>query len=137
MLIMKCSNCNKYVSSVLLAEIETIICEHCGVEIAVKNVLVSSNGFTFDRQDLLKRFFRYRKLLDEVIDENNAMDGNNDITAVSKSSVNQFLTILQGMMSGARDNFRVQFTAPLQVKVRYGGHECWGSFYNLSMEGAR
>ena len=57
MLIMKCPKCNKYISSALLAEIATIVCEHCSAEVAVKNVLVSSNGFTFDRQDLLKRFF--------------------------------------------------------------------------------
>ena len=46
MLIMKCPKCNKYISSALLAEITTIACEHCGAEVAVKNVLVSSNGFT-------------------------------------------------------------------------------------------
>ncbi|MDX2479869.1 MAG: PilZ domain-containing protein [Desulfuromusa sp.] len=137
MLIMKCPKCNKYISSALLAEIATIDCEHCGVTVAVKNVLVSSNGFTFDRQDLLKRFFRYRKLLDEVIDEHSSMVENNLNSAVSKSSIHQFLNILQGMMTGARDNFRFQFSAPLQVTVTYNRHECRGTFYNLSMEGAR
>ncbi|MDX2494637.1 MAG: PilZ domain-containing protein [Desulfuromusa sp.] len=137
MLIMKCPKCNKYISSALLAEITTIACEHCGADVAVNNVLVSSNGFTFDRQDLLKRFFRYRKLLDEVIDEHSSMDENRVSSAVSKSSVQQFLNILQGMMTGARDNFRMQFLAPLRVTIRYSKHECSGTFYNLSMEGAR
>jgi DNA-directed RNA polymerase subunit RPC12/RpoP len=137
MLIMKCPKCNKYISSALLAEITTISCEHCGAEVAVKNVLVSSNGFTFDRQDLLKRFFRYRKLLDEVIDEHNSLSENRNSSAESKSSVKQFLSILQGMMTGARDNFRLQFSSPLRVKIRYSSHECSGIFYNLSMEGAR
>lgn len=137
MLIMKCPKCNNYISSALLAEIATIACEHCGVEVAVKNVLVSSNGFTFDRQDLLKRFFRYRKLLDEVIDEHNSMTENQASSAVSKSSIHQFLSILQGMMTGARDHFRLQFSDPLQVKVSYDRHECHGIFYNLSMAGAR
>ena len=137
MLIMKCPKCNKYISSALLAEINTIVCEHCGADVAVKNVLVSSNGFTFDRQDLLKRFYRYRKLLDEVIDENSSMVENRESSAVSKSSIQQFLNILQGMMTGARDNFRFQFSTPVQVKICYSKHECCGVFYNLSMEGAR
>ena len=137
MLIMKCPKCNKYINSALLAEINTIVCEHCGTEVAVRNVLVSSNGFTFDRQDLLKRFYRYRKLLDEVIDENSSMAENKESSAVSKSSIQQFLNILQGMMTGARDNFRVQFSNPVRVKICYGKHECSGVFYNLSMEGAR
>ncbi|MFK5925297.1 MAG: PilZ domain-containing protein [Desulfuromusa sp.] len=137
MLIMKCPKCNKYINSVLLAEITTIVCEHCGADVAVKNVLVSSNGFTFDRQDLLKRFFRYRKLLDEVIDENSSMAENRESSSVSKSSLQQFLGILQGMMTGARDHFRLQFSTPLRVKICYGKHTCSGTFYNLSMEGAR
>jgi len=134
---MKCPKCNKYINSALLAEITTIACEHCGAEVAVKNVLVSSNGFTFDRQDLLKRFFRYRKLLDEVIDEHNSLSENRNSSAESKNSIKQFLNILQGMMTGARDNFRLQFSTPFRVKICYSSHECSGNFYNLSMEGAR
>ncbi|SEA21844.1 PilZ domain-containing protein [Desulfuromusa kysingii] len=137
MLIMKCPKCSKYIKSALLAEIQTIVCEHCGAEVAVNNVLVSSNGFTFDRQDLLKRFFRYRKLLDEVIDENNSMAENGRSSAESKKSIKQFLTILQGMMTGARDNFRLQFSTPFRVEVCYGKNACSCNFYNLSMEGAR
>ena len=137
MLIMKCQKCDKYISSSLLAEITTVVCEHCGAEVAVKNVLVSSNGFTFDRQDLLKRFFRYRKLLDEVIDEHSSLSENKNSSADSKNSIKQFLNILQGMMTGARDNFRLQFSSPFRVKTCYSKHECSGNFYNLSMEGAR
>ncbi|MEE4252607.1 MAG: PilZ domain-containing protein [Desulfuromusa sp.] len=137
MLIMKCPKCTKYISSALLAEITTINCEHCGADVAVKNVLVSSNGFTFDRQDLLKRFFRYRKLLDEVIDENSSMAENKLSSAESRNSIKQFLNILQGMMTGARDNFRLQFSSPFRVKICYSKTECSGNFYNLSMQGAR
>ncbi len=136
MLIMKCPKCDKYISSALLAEIAAITCEHCGVEVPVRNVLITSNGFTFDRHDLLKRFYRYRKLLDEVIDERNALANNSKASAVSKRSVEQFLAILQGMMTGARDNFRFQFSDPVHTKLHYGRHSCDGIFYNLSMEGA-
>lgn len=136
MLIMKCPECNKYISSALLAEIKSIACEHCGVEVPVANVLISSNGFTFDRNDLLKRFFRYRKLLDEVIDERNSLVENTGASDVSKRSIEQFMAILQGMMTGARDNYRYEFSAPLAVKLRYGKKECHGTFFNLSTEGA-
>ncbi len=138
MLIMKCPKCDKYISSALLAEIETIVCEHCHAEVPVRNVLVSSNGFTFDRNDLLKRFFRYRKLLDEVIDEHNSMVNSKSTSSEeSRRSIEQFLAILQGMMTGARDNFRYQFSFPLPAKICYSRHECHGTFFNLSAEGAR
>jgi hypothetical protein len=137
MLIMKCPKCEKYISSALLAEISSIVCEHCHAEVPVSNVLVSSNGFTFDRNDLLKRFFRYRKLLDEVIDEHSSMVNGANSSAESRRSIEQFLAILQGMMTGARDNFRYQFSFPLPAKLCYSRHECSGTFFNLSTEGAR
>ena len=136
MLIMKCPKCEKYINSALLAEITSIACEHCRETVAVNNVLVSSNGFTFDRNDLLKRFFRYRKLLDEVIDEHSSLAENSGASDVSKRSVEQFLSILQGMMTGARDNYRYQFSARLVAKLCYSRHECSGTFFNLSTEGA-
>ncbi len=136
MLIMKCPECQKYISSALLAEIPRIVCEHCGSEVAVKNILVSSNGFTFDRDDLLKRFFRYRKLLDEVIDERNTLDESAAVSAESKRSMQQFLTILQGMMTGARDNFRCLFADPIRVELFYEHNRSACVFHNLSMTGA-
>ena len=136
MLIMKCPKCDNYISSALLAEITSITCEHCSAEVVVSNILVSSNGFTFDRNDLLKRFFRYRKLLDEVMDEHSSLTEKNGASDVSKRSVEQFLAILQGMMTGARDNFRYQFTTPLSTKLCYSRHECNGTFFDLSTEGA-
>lgn len=136
MLIMKCSHCDKYIKSDLLVELSSIKCEHCGKDVAVNNVLVSSNGFTFDRNDLLKRFFRYRKLLDEVIDERNSLGENSAASQESKRSIEQFLSILQGMMTGARDNFRCQFDSSLKVDLTCNGHHYRCSFVNLSMEGA-
>lgn len=136
MLIMKCSQCEKYISSPLLAEISTIACEHCGTTVPVANVLVSSNGFTFDRNDLLKRFFRYRKLLDEVIDERNAMASNPQVSEASKRSIDQFMRILQGMMTGARGHFRCSVETGLETRVTYPSGQGLGKFVNLSMEGA-
>lgn len=136
MLIMKCPECDKFISSALLAEITSIQCDFCHAQVPVKNILVSANGFTFDRNDLLKRFFRYRKLLDEVIDERNALLNSTGASAESKRSIEQFLSILQGMMTGARDNFRYQFDTRVEAHLVYGQHRCHGNFVNLSMEGS-
>ena len=136
MLIMKCPKCNKYIRSGLLAEIKSIVCEHCQVNVPVANVLISSNGFTFDRADLLKRFFRYRKLLDEVIDERNSLVENSNASDASKRSIEQFMAILQEMMTGARDNYRYEFKVPLSAKLHYSKNTCRGTFFNLSAEGA-
>jgi DNA-directed RNA polymerase subunit RPC12/RpoP len=136
MLMMKCSQCSQYIKSELLAELVTIRCEHCQAEVAVKGVLVSSNGFTFDRDDLLKRFFRYRKLLDEVIDERNQLNASATASKESKRSIDQFLTILQGMMTGARGNFRYQFDSSVTAELICGLKHHRGRFINLSMEGA-
>lgn len=136
MLMMKCPECEKYISSALLAEIPRIRCEHCAVEVPVGNVLVSANGFTFERSDLLKRFYRYRKLLDEVMDEQAALESNPTASAESKRSLEQFLAILQGMMTGAREHCRYQFDAPITTRLDFGSATCHGYFTNLSMEGA-
>ena len=136
MLIMKCPKCDKYIRSGLLAEIKSIVCEHCQANVPVANVLISSNGFTFERNDLLKRFFRYRKLLDEVIDERNSLVGNANASAASKHSIEQFMAILQEMMTGARDNYRYEFAVPLSAKLQYSKNSCHGTFFNLSTEGA-
>lgn len=136
MLIMKCPECQKYISSALLAEIPSINCDHCGTNVSVDNVLVTANGFTFGRKDLLKRFFRYRKLLDEVIEERNNLGENPTVSKESKHSIEQFLNILQGMMSGARDHFRCRFDAPVGVRLGIAGKELHGDFADLSMTGA-
>ncbi len=133
MLMMKCPQCNKYINSELLAEIKSIVCEHCGAKVPVVNLLVSSSGFTFDRDHLLKQFFRYRQLLDEVIDERNSSSSSSD---ESKRSLEQFMTILQGMMAGARGNFRYEFSPSLAAQLCYSKNECSGILFNLSTEGA-
>jgi hypothetical protein len=99
-------------------------------------VLISSNGFTFERNDLLKRFYRYRKLLDEVIEERNTLSSNNAASDVSLRSIEKFMSVLQGMMAGARDHYRCEFAQPILVKMRYLQQECSGTIYNMSMDGA-
>ncbi|WP_224746847.1 PilZ domain-containing protein [Pelovirga terrestris] len=133
---MKCPKCQNYIRSALLAELQVIVCDQCQTQVPVDNVLISSNGFTFERNDLLKRFYRYRKLLDEVIEERNTMSTKGSVSEVSLRSIEKFMSVLQGMMAGARDHYRCEFTRPIQVRLRYLQQECAGSIYNMSMDGA-
>ena len=136
MLMIKCPKCQNYIRSALLAELKVIDCDQCLTQVPVANVMISSNGFTFERNDLLKRFYRYRKLLDEVIEERNIMSGNANVSDVSLRSMEKFLSVLQGMMAGARDHYRCEFTDPIAVRMRYLQQECSGTIYNMSMDGA-
>jgi hypothetical protein len=136
MLIMKCPKCQNNIRSPLLAELKVIVCDQCQTQVPVSNVMISSNGFTFERNDLLKRFYRYRKLLDEVIEERNSMNASNNASDVSLRSIEKFMSVLQGMMAGARDHYRCEFSPPISVKLRYLQQECSGTIYNMSMDGA-
>ena len=136
MLMMKCPKCQNYIRSALLAELEVIACDQCQTQVPVNNVLISSHGFTFERNDLLKRFYRYRKLLDEVIEERNTMSTKGSASEVSLRSIEKFMSVLQGMMAGARDHYRCEFTQPIPVRLRYLQQECDGTIYNMSMDGA-
>ncbi len=136
MLMMKCPKCQNYIRSPLLAELRVIDCDQCQTQAPVTNVLISSNGFTFERNDLLKRFYRYRKLLDEVIEERNSMSVNNNASDASLRSLEKFMSVLQGMMAGARDHYRCELERPIPVTLRYLEQECNGTIYNMSMDGA-
>ena len=136
MLMMKCPKCQNYIRSALLAELKVVGCDQCQTQVPVSNVLISSNGFTFERNDLLKRFYRYRKLLDEVIEERNTMSSNNNASDVSLRSIEKFMSVLQGMMAGARDHYRCELDQPISAKLRYLQQECSGTIYNMSMDGA-
>lgn len=136
MLMMKCPKCQNYIRSALLVELQMIVCDQCRTQVPVSNVLISSNGFTFERNDLLKRFYRYRKLLDEVIEERNTMSSRGSASDVSLRSIEKFMSVLQGMMAGARNHYRCEFAQPIPVKLRYLQQECAGTIYNMSKDGA-
>jgi hypothetical protein len=137
MLKMKCPNCDQYIVSALLAEIDTVPCEHCRQTVPVNDLLVSAQGFTIHRDDLIKRFFRYQKLLSEVTKERELMENNKDISMESRQSVDRFLATLEEMMAGARKNFRIQFSRPAPAQINFDVRDFTGWLVNLSMEGAR
>lgn len=136
MLKMKCSNCSEFIVSPLLAEIETVSCGHCRQVVPVGNLVVSAQGFTIHREDLLQRLFRYQRLLAEVIKERELMQKCADISAVSKNSVDRFIATLEEVMDGARNNFRLHFSRRLPVQFSLDQRMRTGKLVNLSLQGA-
>ena len=69
MLLMTCPKCDVDIKSPFLAEIESIECWQCKEEVQVKDVFVSTKGFTMSRKDLISRITHYKKLLEETENE--------------------------------------------------------------------
>ena len=136
MLKMMCPNCHELIVSALLAEIDEIACRHCNKGVPVRNVLISARGMTINRDDLLKRFFRYKKLLTETVEERDMMYENVESLETSKKSADQFIETLEELMAGARDNYRLDFSLTVPVRFSYDSKVQSGWLVNLSMVGA-
>lgn len=136
MLKMMCPNCHEQIISALLAEVDQVSCHHCQEGVPVHNVLISARGMTINRDDLLKRFFRYKKLLSEVVEERALMEDDSDVLATSKKNAEQFIETLEELMDGARDNFRLQFSLSVPVRCNFDNRIQSGWLVNLSMVGA-
>jgi len=133
---MMCPNCHEPIISSLLAEIDEISCQHCNQGVPVRNVLISARGMTINRDDLLKRFFRYKKLLMEVVEERETMAVNSGAADSSRKSADQFIETLEELMAGARDHFRLNFSIAVPVRIRFDGNVQSGWLVNVSMVGA-
>ncbi|SHJ93213.1 PilZ domain-containing protein [Malonomonas rubra DSM 5091] len=136
MLKMKCPKCEEMIVSALLSDIEKIPCEHCKEVVPVTNVMVFAEGFTFHRNDLIKRMFRYKTLLMEIRKEREMLDKNPEASAEGKRSLERFAQALAEVMAGARNNLRIDFSSPVPVKFRAGQQSGEGQLINLSMSGA-
>jgi hypothetical protein len=136
MLKMKCPHCDNFIVSKLLAEINEIRCEHCRETVPVHDVLVYAKGFTFHRNDLAKRLFRYKSLLHEVIQERELLEHNAEASMVSKKSLDQFLAALKEVMAGARNSLRLEFTDRMPVRFGVDNRFQVGTLTNLSTTGA-
>jgi len=136
MLKMKCSECQEFIVSKLLAEVDKITCEHCQKTVPVKDVMVYAKGFTFHRSDLAKRLFRYKSLIGEVVQERKLLEKNLAASPESKKSLDQFLEALKEVMAGARNSLRIDFSEPFPVKFTINQLVHNGSLTNLSTTGA-
>lgn len=136
MLKMKCPKCDEMIVSALLSDMDQVPCEHCQVLVPVENVMVFADGFTFHRNDLIKRLFRYKRLLDEICKERELLEKNPQASDESKKSLDRFSQALAEVMAGARDNLRIDFTEAILLSYRVNSQVQSGVLTNLSMSGA-
>lgn len=136
MLKMKCPKCDEMIVSALLSDMDQVPCEHCNAIVPVANVMVFAEGFTFHRNDLIKRMFRYKTLLAEIRKERELLDSNPDASAEGKRSLERFAQALAEVMAGARNNLRIDFTQSVPLRYYAGDQPQAGMLVNLSMSGA-
>jgi hypothetical protein len=137
MLKMTCQNCTKEISSPLLVELANIDCPHCGKTVPVNNIIISAQGYTYHRSDLIKRLFRYKSLIAEVTNERDLLEKKPGSSPLSKKSLTRFLETLEEMMAGAREHLRIDFAPSLPVAYETEGRTSTCHLINLSLEGAR
>lgn len=135
MLKMKCPNCDKEIVSALLSDVEKIPCGHCKEVVPVENIMVFAEGFTFHRNDLIKRLFRYKTLLDEIANERELLEKSPTASKESKNSLDRLLKALAEVMASGRNNLRIDFKETIRLRYRFNSHDETGMLTNLSMSG--
>jgi len=133
---MNCPECRGVVKSPYLAELSSIECDHCKADVAVKDVFVATEGFTMHRDDLLNRISRFQKLLGEVEKEMQVIEGSENVSKTTRSSINKFYATLQELLTGARSNYRLEIPHGPTVEMDYNSEKSTGRLINLSTVGA-
>ena len=136
MLLMNCPKCDGAIKSPFLAEIESVECCQCGEEVKVRDVFVSTKGFTMSRGDLISRISHYKKLLVETENELQATTEKGTTTTKPQQSEKSFHSILKDLMLGARDNFRLDMPYDLYVELECDGNKRLGKLINICTQGA-
>lgn len=136
MLLMNCPKCNVDIKSPFLAEIECIECWQCKEEVKVKDVFVSTNGFTIPRKVLVNRISHYKKLLEETEKDLEAVAKGEEATTKPQKGDKNFHKILKDLMLGARDNFRLDMPYDLYVQLENDNDKRLGKVINICAQGA-
>ena len=136
MLQMNCPECKGVIKSPYLVDLSSIDCTHCKEHVAVKDVFVATEGFSMHRDDLLNRISRFQKLLGEVEKEIQVLQGNENVSKTTQSSINKFYKTLQELLSGARSNYRLDIPDGLAIEMDYNDHRRTERLVNLSTLGA-
>lgn len=136
MLKMKCPQCQEMIVSALLSDMEQIPCEHCHEIVPVTDVMVFAEGFTFHRNDLIKRLFRYKTLLTEINKERELLEKSPGASDEGKKSLGRFAQALAEVMAGARNNLRIDFADPVPLRFKLNAQNQMGNLVNLSTSGA-
>ncbi|MCK4508644.1 MAG: PilZ domain-containing protein [Desulfuromonadales bacterium] len=136
MLLMNCPKCDGAIKSPFLAEIKSVDCWQCKEEVKVRNVFVSTKGFTMSREDLINRISHYKKLLKETEDELQATVEERTTSTKPQEGDKSFHSILKDLMLGARDNFRLDIPYDLYVELECDDKKRLGRLINICAQGA-
>ncbi len=138
MLKTECPQCNAWLHSPMLAEVETLQCPTCGTSVDVKDVYVSAGAYSIHRDVLLKNLFKYQRLLSEAGKElGDLLEDDKSVGAVDKISVNtlkSFMTDLQEMLEGCRNGFRVG-AVDKRLNLALAGGNTEAHLVNISSSG--
>lgn len=138
MLIMKCPECQERILSDLLAEVQILTCPHCRAQVPVSDIQVSANGLTFERNDLVKNLFRYKKMLQETISERSQIENSAQTdNKRQRQRIDHLIGALQGVMEGARSHIRYQFDASVNLSLAFRDQKIDARLLNLSLDGCR
>ncbi len=110
MLKTKCSDCNNWVYSPLLTEIEKTDCPDCGSTFSVNDLYVSTGPFSIYRNALLKNLQKYTQLLRGAREELEGFKSRATGDASDNESITtleSFVSGLEELLSGCRSRLRV------------------------------
>lgn len=136
MLNAKCTECDEVISSPFLAEIGTITCSHCEVDVTVKDVLVKTQSFTMHRDTLLRRAGHYQSILKEIDKEKRLQGNSKTSSTTAQKALNQYYSAIQELLEAARGNYRLPISQNLPLDIESAGSALEGELVNLSTEGA-
>jgi len=136
MLHMRCPECKKSIASVLLSELEEVICNHCQAIVPVNDLTVTANGFTYYCADLKKRLSHYKSLLKNFSIEQKQLEQDPQATKERKRNLEKSIEGLKAGMASARDNCRIHFDDELFLQYRFETQMEIGKLVNISMYGA-
>ena len=135
MLTMICSNCSETVSSELLVDVSTIECAQCKENLPVKDVIISTPHFTINREDFFNQAKRYKRLLEEVENEQILLADDKGVSIKRVKDLEQFHSSLCELLDGARDNYRIELPTNFYVEVSDQNSILRGKLLNLCAEG--
>jgi hypothetical protein len=136
MLQINCPDCKGVIKSPFLTDVKNIECGQCKNIIPVKDIFITTKSFTMHREDFLNRTFRFQKLLREVEKELLLMSRDKNVSTKSLESLEKFHSSLQELLSGARNNYRMEIPCNLYAEVNHCNRTNKGKLLNLSMAGA-
>ena len=136
MLKMKCPSCENEIVSPWLSEFRQIKCPACKENVPVKNIIVYSHGFSYDRSQLRSKIYRYKELLSAAYKEHEKLKNSPESSSKSKASSERLVATLEEILAGARTNFRVKMLQEYFVTYKCGPRKGFARLLNLSTDGA-